>query len=339
MPDNDTRRLLDIDVDEVSLVDRAANLRRFLVIKRLEDESMKDLNVEEITKNAKTEGESIISLLKAMAEIEDAPTADFEKIIDFVQKAEKAKPEEEEEEMSKAVDESTIAAIKEVVTWMNKMSKGPGAPTDAIKKVAAFLGKVAGGKYPSPKSKAKPKDEEEKKKGKMEDEDEEKKKQEDDEDKYPSPKGKTKKDDGNGDGLNIRLTAEGDIEISGQTVHKAKKFTSNRTAALKETALGLVKLIAEVDPEATKEIKEIVSELPTDPSFSSGVRPTGTAGGVSLKKEDGESENEKEIMKQLEAIDKRLEKIETERPDSKSLDGQGGTEKTGVKKGLWDGVL
>lgn len=55
-----------------------------------------------------------------------------------------------ETEVTKAVSAELKTAIGEVVKWMNKMSKGPGAPTDAIKSVAAFLGKVASGSYPSP---------------------------------------------------------------------------------------------------------------------------------------------------------------------------------------------
>lgn len=328
-----TRRLLDLDIREVSLVDRAANLRQFLVIKRLEEETMKtfELDVAELTKSAGTEGEGAVFILKAMAEMDEAPKSDFTKLIEYIAKAEKAKPEEEEE-MSKAVPADSI---KSVVGWMKKMSKGPGAPTEAIAQVATFLGKVAGGTYPSQKKvdpDEMPPGEEEKKKAKeLEDEKEAKKKAKDKEledEKEAMRKALAE------DNLDIRIGADGSVVVSGQTVSKAKKFTGPRTAQLKDTIISLMKLVAEVDEEATKEIQEAAKELPLGSNFASQVRPTGTASGESLKK----SEVAEKLFNQLEDISKRLEKIETARPDTK-VDGDGTAKPVQKGNDMWKGIV
>ena len=64
MADDAKRRIVDVEVEEVSLVDRAANLRRFLVIKRFEEEN--SMGAFQERSNAMTEAE-----LKKAKEIEE----------------------------------------------------------------------------------------------------------------------------------------------------------------------------------------------------------------------------------------------------------------------------
>lgn len=142
------RRILDVDVKEVSLVDRAANLRKFLVIKRLKEEEemgafeaeVKDLLKDEDGGEFKPTFESITELIKALPEGETEPGAFWES---------------DNEEITKALPADLAKAIREVSSWMKRLSRMKGAPGPAIARVLTFLGKVVGGKYPSPKPVAK----------------------------------------------------------------------------------------------------------------------------------------------------------------------------------------
>jgi len=141
---NKPRRILDVDVNEVSLVDRAANLRRFLVIKRLTKEET----------------------MPAFEMDENVVAEEFEGIYTELQDVEKALPDDafdsledsEIEEIQKALPEDLASALKETIAWMKRMGKMKGAPTGSINRVLTFLGKVAGGKYPYPKPAAKSED-------------------------------------------------------------------------------------------------------------------------------------------------------------------------------------
>jgi len=141
------RRILDVDVKEVSLVDRPANLRKFLVIKRLKEEEMGafQAEVDDLLKNEdggdfKLTFESIAELVKALPEGETEPDAFWES---------------EHEEIVKALPADLAKAIREVSSWMKRLSRMKGAPGPAIARVLTFLGKVVGGKYPYPKPVAK----------------------------------------------------------------------------------------------------------------------------------------------------------------------------------------
>ena len=61
-PQRKVSRLLDIIVEEISLVDRAANKRRFLIVKRSESMADSDVNAaqESVTDNSATEADSAI---------------------------------------------------------------------------------------------------------------------------------------------------------------------------------------------------------------------------------------------------------------------------------------
>lgn len=142
--ENNPRRILDVDVQEVSLVDRAANLRRFLVIKRLtkEEDDMGgfEAEVDELLKN---EGGVFKATFEGIAEIVKA--------LDGVEGESGAFWESDHETIVKALSADLSKAIGEVSTLMKRLSKMKGAPGPAIARVSTFLGKVVGGKYPSPK--------------------------------------------------------------------------------------------------------------------------------------------------------------------------------------------
>lgn len=137
--EDEPRELLDLDVKEVSLVDRAANKRKFIVIKK-EDQDMG---------NFKTEQDTV--------DVEKAKKQEDE------EKAAKAKADEEAKEAIKKA-EDLKGAIAKVLPLLEKMAAESGAPTADIKMVADHLKKVAAGGYPSPQSMKKAEDEEDKKK-------------------------------------------------------------------------------------------------------------------------------------------------------------------------------
>lgn len=127
--DEKVRRILDVDVKEVSLVDRAANLRRFLVIKRLEkDESMGAFETDDERRNTMTKEE--LEKAKKMKEEEEEE-----------EKKRKAEEEEEEEKKRKAMEEEeeekkkamNPAAVAGIIRGLK------GAPKEAVDKLVAWL--------------------------------------------------------------------------------------------------------------------------------------------------------------------------------------------------------
>lgn len=304
MPDEERsevrRRILDVDVNEVSLVDRAANLRRFLVVKRNdeEDKKMGAFKSDEAVEKAKKPDEE--EEMKAKAKAAEEEEEEKKKAAD-----EKAKAEAEEEEKKKAMNPSAIAG----------MLRGlKGAPKE-VKAVIDWL---------------------DSKKAEKQDEEEED---------YPSPKAKakTKKSVDEGDLPAVQVMQDGSVIVSGQPVHKGKKFTASRTSAIKDVTMTLLKLIGEVDPDTMKSIEEALKELPKDPKWNQGVKATGTGDSVKLGKQEEEEDEEKAALKKEVAdLKKRLEKIEEERPVSKSIDEEGGTEKKKVEKSdgvSWKGII
>jgi hypothetical protein len=309
MPDEERsevrRRILDVDVNEVSLVDRAANLRRFLVVKRNdeEDKKMGAFKSDEAVEKAKKPDEE--EEMKAKAKAAEEEEEEKKKAAD-----EKAKAEaEEEEEKKKAMNPSAIAG----------MLRGlKGAPKE-VKAVIDWLDS----------KKAEKQDEEE----------------EEEEEDYPSPKAKanTKKSVDEGDLPAVQVMQDGSVIVSGQPVHKGKKFTASRTSAIKDVTMTLLKLIGEVDPDTMKSIEEALKELPKDPKWNQGVKATGTGDSVKLGKQEEEEEDEEKaaLKKEVTDLKKRLEKIEEERPVSKSIDEEGGTEKKVEKSDgvSWKGII
>lgn len=86
---------------------------------------------------------------------------DFKSTFESIAEMVKALPENEaeagafwesdHEEIVKALPDDLAKAIREVSAWMKRLAKMKGSPGPAIAQVLTFLGKVVGGKYPSPK--------------------------------------------------------------------------------------------------------------------------------------------------------------------------------------------
>jgi len=285
-----TRRIMDVNVREVSLVDRAANLRSFLVVKRLEgnmDKTVKDEVVQKaenpekvetpnpeipkdepktevvVTEPEKVEAEKACGGSKD----EDKKKAESEKACGGGMKDEDKKKSEEEKGMNPAA----VAAI---------LRNMKGAPKEAVKEIVSWL--------------------------------------------------EAKKSDGEAN-VSKDLQQESEDEIQ-----KSKRFTPSRTESLKKTALDLLKLLGEIDVEAMKSIVD---------SFKS----SNVAKQEGEKQMDQKSEKDPNVEKleseltetkaKLEETTKKLEEIEKSRLPSKSVDGEGGTDKKETKKSFWTGVL
>lgn len=260
-----------------------------------------------------------------------------------------------EQDVEKALPIDLRNAIGEASKWMKANAKAEGAPTDAINRVLAFLGKVAGGKYPYPKPAAKTDD-----KGAGDGKDTPAAKQE----KCPKcgaplkdgkctecdykvaadTSGKDTPAQKNQEGLTVTITPEGGVEISGQPINKAgvKGFTSERAATFSTAVKALMGMMADIDPEVAKGIiSELVGKaLPGDLKWTSG---TSALDAKSVKKaiEEAVAAALAPVAKENEELKKRLETIEKSRDDSQS-GGEDDTTKTDDvnkgKKGFWDGV-
>lgn len=120
------RRILEVDVKEVSMVDRPANLRRFLVIKRIEEEEgMSNFEDEKITK---AEEEMTAEEKKAKAAAEEEMTAEEKKA-----KAEEEEMTAEEKEAQAKKEKTAKAANPKAVAGMLSGIKGlPKAAADEV---------------------------------------------------------------------------------------------------------------------------------------------------------------------------------------------------------------
>jgi len=151
------RRIVDLDVKEVSLVDRPAIRRTFLVIKRLEEEPMGAFATEDrvIQKSAETEDEEKKKAGKGKDEMGCKAGPDEE---DEEKKkagtpeedpnAMKADPEEEEKQKAGMPPKALAAMIRGI----------KGAPKAAVDELVGYLetkskAAPAGDEYPSPKTK------------------------------------------------------------------------------------------------------------------------------------------------------------------------------------------
>jgi len=142
------RRILDVDVREVSLVDQAANLRKFLIIKRFkEDKKMGVFEQEGIQGNAGLSDGIFDKFYTGVAEVEKVLPKTEAELSQFW--------ESDIDTVTKKLPQDLANAISEVAKWMKRMSKMAGAPGNAIARVLTFLGKIVGGKYPYPKPVAK----------------------------------------------------------------------------------------------------------------------------------------------------------------------------------------
>lgn len=254
-------------------------------------------------------------------------------------------------DVAKALPAELLEAITEAVGWMKKNASEEGAPTEAIGRVVAFLGKVADGKFPEGEGKEK--------EGEGDDDN---KDDVDKQDKCPKCgaemvdgacskceyKASSDEDANKGasseDGLTVRITPGGEVEISGQPVAKGSKgFTTERTETFKTAVTGLLGMLADVDADGTRAIiEEMVKALSGDLKW----KPGTVAAPASLKKELGDlvtsaiTEATAPLKKGLEDLGGKVETITKGRGAPQSGDGDDDTTKTDVNKGesFWDGV-
>jgi len=296
------RRLLEVEVDEVSLVDRAANLRQFLVIKRLIQEGKemgafdreteidvlkaiedKDTNalrvwLEKMAENDEGVDREIVKTVSALVDELEKATAKEEK----EEKEEKEKSKEKKEEKEKEKEEKGIET-KKALTCPSCGASNPFG-SKYCNACGAMMNK--------------------KEKGKEE-------------------KTETKK-------AAVQIMDDGEVIVSGEVVQKGKKFTANRTNTLKNVTTELLKLIGEVaDAETIKSLIETLKAMPANPKYQQGVHAVGTK-----KSEDGKDDIKETIVE----LAKRIDKLEEARPAPTS-EGAEETESKKVKKGLWEGIL
>lgn len=383
--DEEPREFLDLDVSEVSMVDRPANLREFLVVKRLEDtmgafdSDNPGADPSEIGMSRQTIQTAEVTVEKAAATVlgdlgdiseflsrEDVEKAavpselkqSITRVIQLLGKVASGKfpfstekapeekaaktPEEEEEEKKKkaGVRKAAAEAVSELATvsellGVEKIEKAvPADLKTAIMRVTQFLGKVAGGKYPSPTSKAKtPEEEEEAKKRKAKEDEEEAKKKAKEKEEEDGKHGVQK--NAGDDPPAVQIFDDGRVVVAGQPINKARGFTANRTDTIKGVVKSLVTLLKEVDEPA---LKAVLSEMGT--VATPAAKGAESAEGAESAAVQKNAEDAGEIVKLIKDLGTRLETIEKARSPSTSVDGDGGTE-TVVEKnqGFWSGVL
>lgn len=327
----DAREILDLKVREVSLVDRPAIQRQFLVVKRQEDD------------------------MGAFDKDDTVTDAVVEKM-----------EWREYDDVEKALPKELQDAIIEVVAWMKRATPS-GLSKESASRVAAFLGKVAGGKYPYPSPAAKADKDNDKDKDMDKDKDKDKditqKQGEtcpkcgaelvDEEcpkcgwskkagamggkDKTPQD-GKKPPEDGKEKDTkkSIELLEDGTMLVNGVRIVKGgKQFTTERTAAIAAMAKQAMDMLAEIDVEQAKSLIEDLAKgrLPADLKWTSGT----TATDASVKKMFEEILTP--IAESVQSISKRVEDIEKSRPAPKSSGDDDTTDKTVQKDdNFWGGL-
>lgn len=370
------RELVEAKVNELSVVDRPAIRRQFLVLKNLVEDGMG----EEL--DALTDG----SIAKSEIEVH---------AVELVETLKELGIGFENVDVAKAMPENLSNALRVTIPWMHKMaSQAEGGVRSAIMQSATLLTHVAKGQFPTQKKdpedsmagKAKTPEEiaaeekaateEKARKAKLSPEEiaaeakeEEKKK--------AAAKAKEEED------LKAKAKAEAegkqfpfkpgeeDEEGKGKKKQKAhsldpapaavvkfdendqltivtkgrKMLTDERKDTLKTTATQLLGMLKEADPEMFKSaMAEIMEkELPSNAKVPSLVRPVGEGSvpptTVTSAKSDA-PEWAQTIAENQQEIAKRLDKIEGVRPPSTSVDGDGNPT-TPVEKGgtMWGSIL
>lgn len=307
------QEILELKVKELSTVDRPAILEEFLVLKRQQEENM------------------------------GAFTADPDNVEIKDEVVEKMKWVEVDVEKALPIDLRN--ALKAVIPWLKKNAGMDGAPKDEIMRVAAFLGKVEGGKYPEPAAKAKEEEMDDEKKKKAEKQD-------------VCPKCGAEMKDGactkcdykvaadNGkettksaSPLGIVIHPDGKVEVTGQDVAKGKaQFTTERTDAFKSSVGQLFTMLASVDKDAAKGIIEELTKtvLPADVKWTQGV--TATPAAVKKSVEEGLASALEPITKALSDLGAKVETIEKSRPAPQSDVGDGDKQEIKKSDNVWDGL-
>jgi hypothetical protein len=320
------RRLVDLKVNEVSVVDRPAIQREFLVTKNMEE--MMTLTQQEIDQNA-------AQVSKALA---DAGFAAIEK------------------ELPDELKKDTAA----VVPLLRKLAgQAEGETKRALMNVAAKLEAESKGKQFAPKAEDDPKPDDKEGKeaagepggggagGGGDDE-----LGPDGKPKKPVPPGFGKTEDGKekalsldgGDhGTVIKIGEDGSVHVLSKGV---KGFTSARTESLKQAAVNMMGLLQDADEATYKSALEqlIGKELPSNTKLPSAVRPTGTGaapGGTRVSKSDDSATAIllADLKKSMDAQNERLDAIEKARSPSTQPGGDGGTPPKKVEKSMWGSIL
>jgi hypothetical protein len=312
----DAREILALDVKEVSLVDRPAIQRKFLVVKRQED------NMGAFDSESGNATENTV--------IEKMEWQDYS-----------------DEIVEKALPTDLRNAIGEVVSWMKK-ANAPGMPKEAASLVTAFLGKVASGKYPSPAQKSKAdtddkgndsanKQEKCPKCGAMMEADtcpscgytakaaDAKDKDKDKDKKEPNKEPKTK----------FELLDDGTVLVDGVRVAKGgKQFTAERTSTIASMAKQALEMLADIDEATAKSIMEELAKgrLPANLKWTSGTRAMDATVKKALEDVVGP------INETLTKINERVENIEKSRPAPQSDDGDTTDDVTKKNEGFWSGL-
>ena len=259
-------------------------------------------------------------------------------------------------DVQKALPADLQTAIKDALAWMKKPEGD--APKDAISRVADFLGKVAGGKYPYPSPQGKSeKDEKAQKaaaekatcpecgatmkagvcpecgfkagsKTKAEKAAEDKAKEDE------KNKGVAKSED-----MTIRISPSGEVTLSGQPIEKGRKtFTDDRTKTFGATVKNLMTMLAEVDAPFAKSIIDELAKslLPANVQWTSGTTPTA----ASVQKELTEMVATvlAPVAKKIEDLGVKVEEI-TKSRQAPNSEGDNSTQK--VQKsdnGFWKGL-
>jgi hypothetical protein len=322
LPRKPKRRFLDLQVDEVSVVDSPANESEFLVAKNLEEVEMGKANeavddVERVSVEA-SGGDDVAKALQHVSEIVDNITTTLSKsktpppAKGTKPGAKKPKDEEDEDDddVSKSVVQTTIPLVD--------VLKAIGLEGESMKVAIAKLSQVGidpkqsiGSGEPVKKTAAA--EETSKETTSVEKADEEV-------EAAASP-----------------LTIDSLADI----IHKAKRFTPERIAKLKDAYNTLKILIEAVDVGDTPKTKTPALGVASLP----GLEPMMERTAVTIKNGDPVLNALAEVTKALGVLAARQEEIVTEvssikkaRPDSNSIE-DGVTETKKAKQSLWAGVL
>jgi hypothetical protein len=129
------RELVDLDVEEVSLVDHPAIEREFLVVKNLEDEPMADdasVPAEDLEKQEDEEEET-----EETPETSDGPPAEEAKADEVPDAAAEEAPEEEPE---KQLAPDLAAAVETALPWLREQAEmAEGDLKGALSRLATFF--------------------------------------------------------------------------------------------------------------------------------------------------------------------------------------------------------
>ena len=278
------RDMVDLDVREVSLVDKPAILRQFIAIKRLEDTDMGAFETEFFPSDGASDQKTVAK--GADGNETTSPEAATEVAADGTAA--------ETTEVEKAgVSKEALATFKE---WLGKAGKMKGAPTDAIKAVSALLDKpnVLGDKAG------------EKPEGKKE------------------KTTKADEPEASGPQAAVQVFEDGTVVVAGNEVAKGRTFTQRRTDSLKDGISKLLTLLSDVDPESVGKIVESMGstkELPKDPKVPSAVKPVATTKDEGGGETDLAAVITAAVGKSLEPLQESV-KVVTDRVEAIENDGE-----------------